>query len=242
MSLGICRIARWLVLGLSLVQVIPAALAGKAGEATRVVRFAYQTSAPDAEDARRQPLYRFGDVLESALLETVPSGALQVTFGDRSVLTLGGNSRLRVDRFVFNGGDSGEQTIALAKGLFRFVSGSIPKNAVRLTTPSVSIGIRGTIFKLSVAEDASGTVYFEHGEGFVENREGRHVAVRQGERVEFTSNGDIGTPVKAAFNAGDHAVDQGLQAFGVIFGGPGAGTGGSAGVGTAAPADSTTSP
>ncbi len=242
MPLGVCRIAQWLALGLLLLHVTPAAKAGKAGEATRVVRFAYQTPSPDADGSSRLPLYRFGDVLENALLETVPSGALQVTFGDRSVLTLGGNSRLRVDRFVFNGGGGGEQSIALAKGLLRFVSGSIPKNAVRLTTPSVSIGIRGTVLKLSVAEDGSGTVYFEHGEGFVENREGRHVPVRQGERVEFTSSGDVGTPVKAAFNAGDHAVDQGLQAFGVIFGGPGAGSGGSAGVGTAAPADSTTSP
>jgi hypothetical protein len=126
--------------------------------------------------------------------------------------------------------------------VFRFVSGTIPKNSVKLTTPAVSIGIRGTILKMQVNEDGSGTVYFEHGQGFVENREGRHVPVEEGERVEFTANGGISAPSKSTFNAGDHAVDQGLQAFGVIFGGPNGGSGGQAGVGTTSPVGNAASP
>jgi hypothetical protein len=176
------------------------------------------------------------------LLETVPSGAMQVKFSDSSVLTLGSNSRLRVDRFVYAQAGSGVQSLALARGVFRFVSGTIPKNSVKLTTPAVSIGIRGTILKMQVNEDGSGIVYFEHGQGFVENREGRHVPVEEGERVEFTANGGISAPSKAAFNAGDHAVDQGLQAFGVIFGGPNGGSGGQAGVGTTSPVGNAASP
>jgi len=167
---------------------------------------------------------------------------MQVSFADSSVLTLGSNSRLRVDRFVYAQSGSGEQTLALARGVFRFVSGTIPKNSVKLITPAVSIGIRGTILKMQVNEDGSGTVYFEHGQGFVENREGRHVPVEEGERVEFTANGGISAPSKSAFDTGDHAVDQGLQAFGVIFGGPNGGSGGQAGLGTSGPVDSTTSP
>lgn len=132
-------------------------------------------------------MYRLGKIHQDALLETVPTGAMQVTFDDSSVLTLGSNSRLRVDRFVYATNGPGEQSLGLARGVFRFVSGTIPKNAVRLTTPSVSIGIRGTILKVRVNDDGSGTVYFEHGQGFVENREGRHVPVGEGERVDFSA-------------------------------------------------------
>lgn len=221
----------------SIMALSPSA-AAPVGEATRVVRYAYQTEATSG----RSPVYRLDPIHEGALLETVPSGAMQVRFSDTSVLTLGSNSRLRVDRFVYAQAGSGEQSLALARGVFRFVSGTIPKNSVKLTTPAVSIGIRGTILKVLVNEDGGGTVYFEHGQGFVENREGRHVPVEEGERVEFTANGGISPPSKAAFNAGDHAVDQGLQAFGVIFGGPNGGSGGQSGVGSTGPVDSTTSP
>lgn len=235
-SPGVCQAVVaapiWLVFAASV------SLAAPVGEATRVVRFAYQTETASS----RSPLYRLDPIHEGALLETVPSGAMQVRFGDDSVLTLGSNSRLRVDRFVYAPGASGEQSLSLARGVFRFVSGTIPKNSVRLNTPTVSIGIRGTILKVQVNEDGGGTVYFAHGQGFVENREGRHVPVEEGERVEFTANGGIGQPARSAFNAGDHSVDQGLQAFGVIFGGPGAGSGGNGGTGNSGPVDSTTSP
>jgi len=78
---------------------------------------------------------------------------MQVKLSDSSVLTLGSNSRLRVDRFVYAQGRSGEQSLALARGVFRFVSGTIPKNSVKLSTTAISIGIRGTILKVQVNED-----------------------------------------------------------------------------------------
>jgi hypothetical protein len=167
---------------------------------------------------------------------------MQVKLSDSSVLTLGSNSRLRVDRFVYAQGRSGEQSLALARGVFRFVSGTIPKNSVKLSTTAISIGIRGTILKVQVNEDGGGTVYFEHGQGFLENREGHHVPVEEGERVEFTANGGISAPSKSAFDAGEHAVDRGLQAFGVIFGGTHGGSGGQAGVGTTGPVGNAASP
>ena len=225
----------------TLIVLMPAGLkaaAAPVGEATRIVRFAYQSETTSS----RSPLYRLDPIHEGALLETIPTGAMQVRFEDDGVLTLGSNSRLRVDRLVHAPGGSGEQSLALARGVFRFVSGTIPKNSVRLNTPTVSIGIRGTILKVQVNDDGVGTVYFAHGKGFVENREGRHVPVEEGERVELTANGGIGQPTRSAFNAGDHSVDQGLQAFGVIFGGPGAGSGGNGGTGNSGPVDSTTSP
>lgn len=232
---GMSRAAQAVI---ALLVLVTSGTAAPVGEAMRIVRFAYQTEGVSP----RLPVYRLDPIHEGALLETVPSGAMQVKFADSSVLTMGSNSRLRVDRFVHATEDTGEQALSLARGVFRFVSGTIPKNAVKLTTPSISIGIRGTVLKVRVDEDGGGTVYFEHGHGFVENREGHHVPVAEGERVEFTANGGISPPVKSSFSAGDHAVDQGLQAFGVIFGGPDGGSGGHAGAGTTGPVDAATSP
>jgi Uncharacterized protein conserved in bacteria len=67
---------------------VGAAAAENVGEATRVQRFAYQTM-PQAQKA---PLYRLDPVVRNARLETVPSGALEVTFTDGSRLTLGSAS------------------------------------------------------------------------------------------------------------------------------------------------------
>jgi hypothetical protein len=200
----------------AIILAISVSAAAPVGKATRIVRDAYQT-----EDASgRSPVYRLDPIHEGALLETVTSGGMQVKFSDSSVLTLGSNSRLCFDRFVYAQAGSGEQSLALARGVFRFVS--------------------GTILKLQVNED--GGVYFEHGQGSVENREGRHVPIEEGERVEFKANGGINATSKSALNAGDHAVDQGLQAFGVIFGGPNGGSGGQAGVGATGPVDCAASP
>jgi hypothetical protein len=60
-------------------------------------------------------------------------------------------SRVVLDRFVYEGADS-TQTVAvkLSKGLFRFTTGSLDKNAYSVTTPAAAIGVRGTILDISV--------------------------------------------------------------------------------------------
>ena len=193
------------------------------GQATRIQRFAYQTPI----NTNRQALYRFGAIHRDAVLETVTSGALQATFLDGSVLTLGSSSKITVDKFVYTQSDGDQQTIKLTQGLFRFISGNMPKSKVRLLTPTVSIGIRGTTLKIRIKADGAADIFFEHGQGFVEDMKGGKVDVAEGELLQVASDGTFSQPRKTVLHLGDHAVDQGLQAFGSIFGGPGAGSGGS---------------
>ena len=205
------------------------AAAESVGSATRVQRYAYQTP----PQASRGPLYRLNPVVRNARLETVPSGALEVTFTDGSRLTLGSASAVVVDNYVFGAGQgAGAQTLKMTRGLFRFVSGSMPKDQVRLQTPSVTIGIRGTELKIKTDEAGIGTIFFEKGAGFVDNGKGKTVQMGEGDMVKIGPNGDIGTPENKDWSAGDEAVDYGMKPFGQQNHGPGGGTGGGDGAGS----------
>jgi hypothetical protein len=212
-----------------LLSTVPAS-AENVGEATRGARFAYQTP----PQTQRGPLYRLNPVIRNSRLETVPSGALEVTFTDGSRLTLGSASSVVVDNYVYAGPQgAGQQTLKMTKGVFRFVSGSMPKDRVRMETPTVSIGIRGTIVKMEVNEDGSGTINFEQGSGFIDNGKGQNVPMSEGDVVTVAADGTIGTPSQQGWTAGDVAVDQGMNPFNQSFGGTEGGSGGGDGAGSA---------
>jgi hypothetical protein len=93
-------------------------------------------------------------VRQNDAIETGEDGALGVTFIDNTTLSLGPRSRITLSKVVFNP-DKGDFAFAarLAKGTFMFVSGGIAKlapQAVEITTPSSTIGIRGTRFLVKV--------------------------------------------------------------------------------------------
>lgn len=212
----------------SAMLVVPA-LADDVGKATRVQRFAYQTP----PQAQKTPLYRMNPVVRNGRLETVPSGALEVTFTDGSLLTMGSASSILVDKYVFNGSQgTSEQTLTMTKGLFRFVSGTMPKDKVKLQTPNVSIGIRGTVVKSKVNDDGSSTIFFEHGQGYIEDKSGKSVPMAEGDMVKVGADGSIGNPEHRNWSAGDASVDEGLNPFGQSFDGPDGGSGGGDGAGS----------
>lgn len=87
---------------------------------------------------------------ENDLLVTSSDGRVHVIFTDGTRLALGGDSRLRIDRFVY-APDQGLASMLLESlgGPFRFVTGQLGKVASRTVvanTPVATIGIRGTDF------------------------------------------------------------------------------------------------
>jgi hypothetical protein len=136
-------------------------------------------------------------IIRNAELVTAERGALEVTFLDGSRLSMGQNSRLTVDKFVYAGpGGAGEQSLRYTKGLFRFVSGSIPKDKVKIETPAVTIGIRGTVLRAAVNDDQSGAVSVEYGpngetyEVFITSKAtGKVITLQSGQKIGFDSNG-----------------------------------------------------
>ena len=83
-------------------------------------------------------------------LRTGANARLEVTFIDKSSLTLGENANVAIDRYVFNPNKSSAQVALNAtRGAFRFAGGKIEqmsqKNIV-VNTPSAAMAVRGTHF------------------------------------------------------------------------------------------------
>ena len=90
------------------------------------------------------------DVYQYDTLRTGRDGAIGVLFTDDTSLSLGPESMLVIDEFVF-APRQGKYSIAvrMLKGTFAYVSGLISKLApesAHIETPTSSIGIRGTKF------------------------------------------------------------------------------------------------
>ena len=135
------------------------------------------------------------DIYRNASLSTSDKGALEVTFKDQSKLSMGPNSELTVDQFVYSGTSSGDQQILkYGKGAFRFVSGAVPKDKVKIQTPTATIGIRGTIVRTLVTPDGTTTVGVDHGMVFITSLlNGQMMQLSAGQRVTLRPGGQFGT-------------------------------------------------
>jgi len=87
-------------------------------------------------------------------ISTDASGVVQVLLVDGSTFTVGANSDLVIDRFVYDPRTkSGEVVATFSKGAMRFIGGKISKNenGVTVKTPAGSLAIRGGMFQGSLA-------------------------------------------------------------------------------------------
>lgn len=188
------RAARGIVVGVLMFGISAAcaalAQAQQVGQASNVRVVAMQTPPGN----RPFEVMRYAPIFRGALLSTSPRGALEVTFADGSRLALGGASNVVVDTYVYAGpGGAGQQTVRYTKGLFRFVSGQIPKDRVRLETPTASIGIRGTTIRTLVEEDGTTTVGLDDGTAVVTSKQtGQSVTLGPGEKVTIKPSGTFG--------------------------------------------------
>ena len=99
--------------------------------------------------------------------ETVMTGAdahTELQFIDRTHLSVGANSQVVLDSFVYDPSQgTGDAVITFGKGFFRFVTGDMNKDAYQLETPSATLAIRGTIFQLLIDQMNNVIVYVEEG-------------------------------------------------------------------------------
>ena len=101
---------------------------------------------------------KIGDrIFKGDVLLTGTDGSLGVTFKDNSLLSLGPNSEIVIDEFLFAPA-KGKLSIVtrMLKGTMAYLSGVVGKmspESVRFVTPVASVGIRGT--KLLVKIDES---------------------------------------------------------------------------------------
>jgi len=102
-------------------------------------------------DSERRNIQLLDDIYHNEVIETGDESATEFVFLDETKLALGPNSRLVLDRFVYDpASDTGSFVLTATAGVFRFVSGKLPKNAYVIHTPTATIGIRGTVFSFIV--------------------------------------------------------------------------------------------
>jgi hypothetical protein len=78
-------------------------------------------------------------------IRTSADGSIQVRFVDDTLLTIGPNSEILLDKFVFDGTTAKNLSIEVVRGAMRFVSGTSNHTAYEIKTPVATIGVRGTI-------------------------------------------------------------------------------------------------
>lgn len=124
----------------------PAAVA-----ADNIAQFKKVTGAVFVErEGKRSSAQTGNHVQQHDVIVTGKDGAAGLTFADNSLLSVGPNSELVLDRFVFNSTThEGKFDSSLKKGTLAVVSGKIVKQtpgAMTVRTPSAILGARGTEF------------------------------------------------------------------------------------------------
>ena len=127
------------------------------------------TSATDGDPLGKPPMenervLRIGiDVQANEVVRTGATDRAHLVFLDGTSLTVGPNARLTIDKFVYDpDAKKGDLAITATQGVFRLVGGKISKsNAITVTTPSSTIGIRGgiTIFKVTASETVAAFIF-----------------------------------------------------------------------------------
>jgi len=121
------------------------------------------------------------EIYQDELIETGASSAAEIKFLDDTVLNVGPNSKLMLDKFVFDPNpNKGKMVINATKGVMRLVSGRMASKAYTVVTPVATMGVRGTSFTVLVEDDGATTVVVSDGVVNVSNREGVEVEVKAG--------------------------------------------------------------
>jgi len=136
----------------------PAIAADPIGAVEVVRAWAYGTP----PDSSRQDLQRSSPVYSGELIETVRTGEVRIEFVDGTTKAMGSDSAMVLDELVFDPADD-TMKIELAAGFFHFVTGSVDKEAVVITTPAMVIGVRGTDLAISVAAEGTTEVSVRDG-------------------------------------------------------------------------------
>jgi len=99
------------------------------------------------------------DIYLNDVVQTAASSSLGVTFNDETTFNLRANSQITIDNYVYeDGGKNNAAVFDIAKGTVAFVAAAVAKTgSMSITTPTASLGIRGTTGLVEVPQGAAAT-------------------------------------------------------------------------------------
>jgi hypothetical protein len=146
-------------------------------------------------EAGKVPLEEGGKVV------TGKAGHVRLTLPDDTTWTVGPNSDLVIDTFVYDADKTPQQVMVdMTKGVFRWVTGKTApqyKPQMQVTLPVVAVGIRGTDFEAAVAPNGRGRVALYAGQlEITETESGFTFLLNAGQMVTFGPDGKVSRPKK----------------------------------------------
>ena len=108
-------------------------------------------------DKNSYPLRVRDDIYLNDVVQTSSNSSLGITFNDATTFNLSASARITIDNYVFE--DGGKQNSAIfdvGKGTVAFVAAAVAKTGnMKITTPTATLGIRGTTGVIDVPEGAA---------------------------------------------------------------------------------------
>ena len=138
-------------------------------------------------------------IIQNRTIETDEKGKAQMILIDGTAFTIGPNSRVILDKFVYNPETADGFLEMQATGLLRLVGGKVTKkNAATINTSVATVGIRGGIVIVD-SDNESTSAAFVYGQEMevipLQNQGGRTVLTEDGFVVEVNDPyDDIETP------------------------------------------------
>jgi hypothetical protein len=105
------------------------------------------------------PLKLKDDILLNDVVQTAAGSKLGITFNDATTFNLSANSTITIDDYIYQDGGKDNAGISdIGKGTVAFVAAALAKTGdMKITTPTATMGIRGTTGVVEVPENASAT-------------------------------------------------------------------------------------
>jgi hypothetical protein len=152
------------------------------------------------------PLKVKDEIYLNDIVQTGTKSALGITFTDATTFNLKANAQITIDTYVYeDGGQNNAGVFDVAKGTAAFVAAAVAKTGdMKITTPTATLGIRGTSGLVEVPEDGSATgqnniKLYPDADGHVGRIE---VNDRAGARLGFLTQGASGFSVRPAAGGG----------------------------------------
>lgn len=169
----------------ALVLAAPAVAGEKVGEAVRItVSVSGQGGALATGD----------DIHRDERIRSNASGVGAFVFDDGTKLAVGPNSNVVIDSYVYSGGTVKKLTLGATKGTLRWISGKSDHQAYKITTPSGTLGVRGTAFDVYVGANGVTAVTLLNGAAQFCNASGCQTLNRRCEFIIARPSGPVSKP------------------------------------------------
>jgi hypothetical protein len=159
-------------------------------------------SASVIRNDKTTPLKVKDDIYLNDVVQTGANSALGITFIDATTFNLKASTKITIDNYVYEDGSKSNAAIFdVAKGTAAFVAASVAKTGdMKITTPTATLGIRGTTGLVEVPEGAAANNPNNVAVKLYPDADGRvgriEVNDRAGARLGFLTQGASGFTIR----------------------------------------------